>query len=270
MTEFLRQIVDTFASDWRPAVELVLLIVIVFMIFQFLHGTRGAAVLRLTFFIGAAIMVTLLAVAQVTGMSRLAWVLERLVALGAIGVFILFQREIRRGLIRLGQDSVANLFARTKTGVVDRIVEAVAALSKQQTGALVAIERDGSLSTFIEGGVRLEANVSAELIVSLFVPASPLHDGAVIVRAGKIAAAGCLLPLTDNPDVSVALGTRHRAGIGLTEETDAVTVIVSDESGQISVGVRGELMRGLSVEDLRGTLRKLCAQVELEALDAVD
>jgi diadenylate cyclase len=235
-----------------------------------MHGTRGAAVLRATFFVGAALVLALLVVAQLTGMGRLAWVLERLVVLGAVGVFILFQREIRRGLIRLGQDSVANLFARSKTGVVDRVVDAVATLSKQQTGALIAVERDGSLGTFVEGGVRLEANVSSELIVSLFVPGSPLHDGAVVIRAGKVAAAGCLLPLTDNPDVSVSLGTRHRAGIGLTEETDAVTVIVSDESGQISVGVRGELMQGLSVEDLRGILRKLCAQVELEALDSVE
>jgi diadenylate cyclase len=268
VNEFLRQITSAFASDWRAGVELALMIVIVYGVFRFMHGTRGAAVLRGTVFVGVTGLVALLAVAQIAGLVRLVWVLEWLLALGAIGVFILFQPEIRLGLIRLGRRSVVNLFARSKTGLVDGIVEGVVALAKQQRGALIAVQRDGDLGDFIEGGVKMEAYVSAELIVGLFAPQSPLHDGAAIIRAGRIAAAGCLLPLTDNPDISVSLGTRHRAGIGLTEQTDAVTIIVSEGTGRVSIGVRGELMQGLSAEDLREVLRKLCGQVDLEAKDS--
>jgi len=218
------------------------------------------------FFAGICAVAALVFAAQALELTRLVWVLERAMALAAIGVLVIFQPEIRRGLVRLGQSSFANLFARTKSRVVDEVVEAVTSLAKNRIGALIALERDVSLGDYAEGGVRLDARLSAQLIVSLFMRDSPLHDGAAIVRAGRVAAAGCLLPLTDNPDVSRTLGTRHRAGIGLTEDTDAVTVIVSQETGRVSVGVRGELMQGLSVEDLRGILKTLCAEVEFEAL----
>jgi diadenylate cyclase len=225
-------------------------------------------VLRGTFFAVVGAAAVLLVCAHATAMTRLVWVLERLVALAAIGVLVIFQPEIRRGLLRLGQGTIANLFARRKPHLVDEVVAAAVAMSKRKIGALVAIQRDGSLGEYIEGGVRMESHLSSELLVSVFVPGSPLHDGAAIVRGGRIAAAGCLLPLTDNPDISKALGTRHRAGIGLSERTDAVAVIVSEQTGTISVGVRGELMQGLSVEDLRGILHKLCVHLEEDVMHA--
>ncbi len=267
--ESLRQTAESLVSDWRPAVEIVLIAFIVYGIFRFLRGARGAAVLRGAFFGLVTLLALALFASQALGMARLQWVLERLIALAAIGVLVVFQPEIRRALVRMGRSPFVSLFFKAESGTVDDVVKAVAAMLKQKSGALLAIEREDSLASYAKGGVKLGAEVSSELLVSLFAEGAPLRDGAAVLRAGKVVAAGCLLPLTENPDVAKTLGTRHRSGVGLTEETDAVTVIVSGGTGKVSVGVRGELMQGVSVEDLRGILTKLCAVSETEPAAAV-
>ena len=269
MIEFFRQTAESLVSDWRPAVEIVLIASIIYGIFRFLRGARGAALLRGAFFGLVALLALALFVSQGLGMARFQWVLERLIALAAIGVLVVFQPEIRRALVRMGRSPFVGLFFKPESGTVDEIVEAVAALSKQKSGAIVALEREDSLAGYAKGGVKLDAEVSSELLISLFAEGAPLRDGAAVLRAGKVVAAGCLLPLTENPDVAKALGTRHRSGVGLTEETDAVTVVVSGGTGKVSVGVRGELMQGVSIEDLRGILAKLCAVSETEPAPAV-
>lgn len=269
MIEFFTEVGRSLTSDWRPAVEIVLIALIAYGIFRFLRGARGAGVLRGVFFGLVTALALALLVSQALAMARLQWVLERLIALAAVGVLVVFQPEIRRALVRMGKSPFVSLFFKAESGMVDETVAAVAALLKQKSGALVAIEREDGLARYAKGGVKLDAEVSSELLVSLFAEGSPLRDGAAVLRAGKVVAAGCLLPLTENPDVAKSLGTRHRSGVGLTEETDAVAVIVSGGTGQVSVGVRGELMQGLSVEDLRGILTKLCAVSETEPAAAV-
>jgi len=262
MIEFVEETWRSLSADWRPAVEIVVLAFLIYFVFRFLRGTRGAALLRGVFFVGLAGLAVLFLVAQAAGLARLVWVMERLFVLAAVGVLVIFQPEIRKGLVRLGQSPFVNLFVRRRATVADEVVEAAASLSKSKTGALIAMEREESLADYAEGGVRLDAVVSAELLASLFAPGSAMHDGAAVIRRGRLAAGGCLLPLRDNPELAKSLGTRHRAATGLTEESDAVTVVVSEETGAVSLGVRGELKRDLSVEDLRGLLGKLCADVE--------
>jgi diadenylate cyclase len=262
MIEFFEEAWRSLSADWRPAVEIVILAVLLYLVFRFLRGTRGAAVLRGVFFIGLAGLAVVFLVAQAAGLARVVWVMERLFALAAVAVLVVFQPEIRKGLVRAGQSPFVNLFVRRRATVADEVVAAAASLSKSKTGALIAMEREESLADYAEGGVRLDAVVSAELLASLFAAGSAMHDGAAVIRRGRLAAGGCLLPLSDNPELAKSLGTRHRAATGLTEESDAVTVVVSEETGAVSVGVRGELMRDLSVEDLRGILGKLCADVE--------
>jgi diadenylate cyclase len=144
--------------------------------------------------------------------------------------------------------------------VVEVIVSTVAKLSKNKVGALIALERNTGLRTYIEGGIRLDALVQSEMLETIFYPGTPLHDGAVIVQAGRIAAAGCLFPLTDNPHVAKNLGTRHRSGLGLSEETDAVVIIVSEETGTISLAVNGKLRRPLDREGLLALLHEVTSR----------
>ncbi|MHC4597391.1 MAG: diadenylate cyclase, partial [Planctomycetota bacterium] len=153
-----------------------------------------------------------------------------------------------------------SVFLKKEIVVIEEIVLATNRLAKDKIGALLAIEREIGLGSFIEGGVYIDAEMSADLIDAIFWPGSALHDGAIIIQSGRIAAAGCLFPLTDNPEVSKRLGTRHRAAIGLTEETDAITVVVSEETGKISLGVRGHLEQDLDREGLRKILRELLTE----------
>ena len=147
-----------------------------------------------------------------------------------------------------------------ESALIEELIRAVSNLSKEKIGALIAIEREISLGTYVEGGVFIDAEVKADLIDTVFWPGSALHDGAIVIQNERIAAAGCLFPLTENPEISKRLGTRHRAAIGLTEETDAVTVVVSEETGNISVGVRGHLERDLDRDSLRRILRELLTE----------
>jgi diadenylate cyclase len=229
------------------------ILVVAFLIYQALmivKGTRAGHIL-----IGILIMVALYVVALFTGLEALRSVLSYIVPYLALAVIILFQSEIRRTLARLGRK---RWFARgyKRPEFAEDILIAVRRLATDKTGALIVVERDIGLRTFIESGVRLDAQLSSDLLLAIFHPGGALHDGAVIVQKDRIAAAACFLPLALTPALSSNFGTRHRAAIGITEETDCLSLVVSEETGRISVAAFGEFIPGLS---LREVDERICA-----------
>lgn len=223
------------------------ILVVAFLIYQALmivKGTRAGHIL-----IGIMIMVAVYVVALYTGLEVLRSVLSYIVPYLALAVIILFQSEIRRTLARLGRK---RWFARgyRRPEFTEDLLIAVRRLAADRIGALIVVERDIGLRTFIESGVRLDAHLTSDLLLSIFYPGGALHDGAVIVRRDRITAANCFLPLTVNPAVSSSFGTRHRAAIGITEETDCLSLVVSEETGRISVAAFGDLTTGLTLRDV--------------------
>jgi diadenylate cyclase len=229
--------------------EILLLAVVFYYMILFLRGTRGAQVL-LGF---ALILVTLLLLTQLFHLDAVNWLLKRFSVYLAIAFVVIFQPEIRRALAELGKQHVFTATARERT-LVDHIVQAVVLLAERKIGALIAIEREISARITQETGTRIDSLVTPELLASIFFPHTPLHDGGVIIKDNRIVAAGCLFPLSPREELSKSLGTRHRAAIGLTEETDALVVVVSEETGTISVAYKGRLSRGLDEERLRRLL----------------
>ena len=187
------------------------------------------------------------------GLSAVSWILAKILAISVIGFLIIFQPEIRRGLARLGQFGMFT----AKEQIVDEIVKAAVWFSERKIGAIIAIEREVGLGSYIESGVHLDSKVTSELLTTIFTPNTLLHDGGVIIQLDRIVAAGCLFPLAQDSQIARQLGTRHRAAIGLTEETDAAVVVVSEETGAISVVVGGKLTRDLSKESLTKILANL-------------
>jgi diadenylate cyclase len=207
------------------------------------RGTRAGHILA-----GILVMIMLYGVALWAGLEALRSVLSFIVPYLGIAIIVLFQSEIRRTLARIGRKrwfGLAGGFQAPESA--GEILFAVEQLAEEKIGALIVIERDIGLRTFVESGVRLDAHISRDLLLSIFQPGLPLHDGAVIVHKDRIAAAACFLPLTTNPAISLQLGTRHRAAIGITEEADCLTLVVSEETGRISVAAFGELNQGLSI-----------------------
>jgi diadenylate cyclase len=212
--------------------------------------------------------VGLLGIARVFNFERLEFLLDSIFKTSVIALVIIFQPELRRGLVKIVQIPFAE--AMPESRVLEEVTNAAARLAKLKVGALIALERQTGLKVFTENAVRLDAEVKAELLYIIFFPGSPLHDGAVVIQNGRVAAAGCLFPLTDNPEVSKSLGTRHRAGIGLSEETDALVVICSEETGTISLAEGGTLHRDLDKEQLYELLKKLYLQDDTHDLPLED
>jgi len=236
---------------WKSLLEISFIWVLIYFMIRFLQGTRAVQVLT-----GLVILVIVFNVAKILELSTINWVLTKLFAVGVLAFLILFQPELRRGLARIGQNTIFNPFLK-KGGTVDEVVEACQRMSKIRRGALIAIEREAGLKNYIESGIPLDAKISAELLVTIFAANTPTHDGAVVIEGDRIASAGSLFPLSQNQTLSRSLGTRHRAAIGLTEETDAVVVVVSEETGAISVSVYGKLTRDLDEEGLKRVLKSL-------------
>jgi diadenylate cyclase len=195
--------------------------------------------------------------ARLGELRTLNWLLSTLLPFGVFALIVVFQSEIRHALANLGSRVSLMRSSSSVADVYDDIVLAANLFSQNQTGALIVIEREIGLRTYIESGVALDARLSYDLLATVFRPSAPLHDGAVIVQRDRVAAAACFLPLSMNPVLSTQLGTRHRAGIGITEETDAVAVIISEETGTISMAVAGSIERDLTVERLRERLSHL-------------
>lgn len=230
------------------------ILLVAFVIYQFLmlvRGTRAAPML-----VGVAAVGIAFYIARVGELTALNWLLSTLLPYVVFALIVVFQSEIRHALANLGSRLTFSRVG-SESDAYDDIVLAANLFSQNQTGALIVIEREIGLRTYIESGVPLDARLSYDLLATVFRPSAPLHDGAVIVQKDRIAAAACFLPLSLNPVLSTQLGTRHRAGIGITEETDAIAVIVSEESGAISLAVAGNIERDLTVEHLRERLSAL-------------
>src|SRR5262250_17241 len=237
------------------AVSIIDILLVAFLIYQFLiliRGTRAAPML-----VGIAVIALAFYFARLGELRTLNWVLNTLLPYVVFAVIVVFQSELRRGLAKLGSRIALMRPSGQTADVYDDIVLAASLFSQNQTGALIVIEREIGLRTYIESGVALDAKLSYDLLATVFRPSAPLHDGAVIIQKDRIAAAACFLPLSMNPVLSTQLGTRHRAGIGITEETDAIAVIVSEETGGISIAVAGKIERDLSVEQLRARMGEL-------------
>jgi len=219
-----------------------------YILMLYIKGTRTVQVLK-----GIFIVVAIFFITKWLGLDTIHWIMTKLLPISILALLIIFQPELRRGLARLGQFGA---FPANEL-VIDEIVKSAATLSKKKIGALMAIEREIGLRPYIESGVSLDGKVSTELISTIFMPNTPLHDGGIIIQEARIVAAGCLFPLTQEAHITKTLGTRHRAAIGLSEETDSIVVVVSEETGTISVAVGGKLSRDLDKEGLTKTLHSL-------------
>ena len=238
-----------------PVVPVIDILLVAFLIYQFLalvRGTRAAPML-----VGVATLALAFYFARLGELRMLNWLLSTLLPYVVFALIVVFQSEIRHALANLGSRVSLMRSSSSVADVYDDVVLAANLFSQNQTGALIVIEREIGLRTYIESGVSLDARLSYDLLATIFRPSAPLHDGAVIVQRDRIAAAACFLPLSMNPVLSIQLGTRHRAGIGITEETDAVAVIVSEETGTISIAVAGSIERELTVDRLRERLSVL-------------
>lgn len=238
---------------WQDVLDIAIIAFVSYQVINLIRGTRAAQMLM-----GLVIIFATYLGSQYFELHTLNWVLDNFLASMILVIVVIFQNDIRRALTQVGA-------GRSFTGpervayeqVIEELVRAIVALANRRIGALVVIERDVGLNEYIEVGTRLEARASRELIQSIFVPQSPIHDGALIVQRGRITAAGCFLPLTANPNVSKTLGTRHRAAIGLTEETDAVVIVVSEQDGTISLVREGRITRDVDPGTLRTTLQQI-------------
>lgn len=247
-TEYLGRL-----SEPRNIADVILVFLLVYAVLKLVRGTRAAPMAAA---IGAFALLYWLAVRQ--DLATLAFILRGALLYIGVAIIVLFQSEIRQALISFGNrfrmPFTRRHFGQFGEGVYDEVILAATSLASTKTGALIVIERNIGLKNIIDGGVKLDAELSYDLLVSIFNPESPLHDGAVIVRRHRVAAASCFLPLTLNPRLSRDLGTRHRAALGVTEDTDAVAVVVSEESGLISIVQRGDIKRGLDAPKLRAAI----------------
>jgi len=235
-------------------VEILVLAAMFYYVFRLFKGTRGAAILSgLIIVYGALYAITVL-----SHLDILNWLLSRLMLYISLAFVVIFQPEIRRVLAKLGRQPMwrSNGIASQKN-LVEPIMQTVQLLSKRKIGALIAIEREIGTRTLQDSGTRMNSIVSAELLATIFFPHTPLHDGGVIISGDRICAAGCLFPLSQKEELSKTLGTRHRAAIGITEETDAIVVVVSEETGAVSIAYNGRLRRGLKEERLRRVLSSM-------------
>ncbi len=235
-------------------IEILIIGALLYFVFRLFRGTRGAAILT-----GLIILFgTLLAITSLSHLDVLNWLLSRLMLYISLVVVVIFQPELRRVLAKLGrQPRWRTNGISSQKSLVDPIMQSICLLSKRKIGALVAIERDIGMRSIQDNGTRINSIVSAELLSTIFFPHTPLHDGGVIISGDRICAAGCLFPLSQKQELSKTLGTRHRAAIGLTEETDAIVIVVSEETGAISIAYNGRLRRGLEEERLRRMLASM-------------
>jgi diadenylate cyclase len=227
------------------------------LIYEFLKLIRGTRAVQMA--LGSLLIVLLFYGSQLVPLQTVNWLIRNLLVYVAFAVIVIFQSDIRRALAQLGRTPFFRYFARQEAAdeTIEELVVAAGMLSAQRIGGIIAIEREIGLRNYIESGIPLDAMLTYDLLVTIFQPASPLHDGAVILQEDRIAAAACFLPLTVNPRLSRDLGTRHRAAIGLTEETDAVAIVVSEETGKTALALDGQIERDLSADQLRARLRSL-------------
>jgi len=234
-------------------IDIALVSFILYRLFLLIKGTRAVQML-----LGLGVLLLALLFSRWADLYTINWLVQSLMAQVVLVILVLFQPELRRALAHMGENPlISSLSPVESSKFLDEIVKAAVSFANRRIGALVVLERETDLRNMVEMGTEIDSKVSRELLLSIFHPTSPIHDGAVIVQRGRVAAAGCFLPLTVSAQVSKALGTRHRAAIGLTEETDAVVVVVSEETGGISVVLGGRLTRDLDAVSLRRVLTRI-------------
>ncbi|MBP6702510.1 MAG: diadenylate cyclase CdaA [Vicinamibacteria bacterium] len=238
------------AFSFRDAIDLAIVGFLVYRLFRFVRGTQATHIV-----LGALGVVALFATASLLDLRLLGLLLSNVVPYVAFAAIVVFQAEIRKLLASLGRALFSRSGPSSTDDVLDEIVLAAQSLASARTGALIVFERDMGLKSFAETGVRLDAAVTYDLLCNIFTPGSPLHDGAVVVQADRLSAAACFLPLTVNPELSRTLGSRHRAAIGVTEDTDAVALVVSEETGRISLVSAGDMTRLADPKELSEALR---------------
>ena len=252
----IRDFVD-FLHEIGPILDAAIVYYVIYRVLLLIKGTRAVPML-----IGLLVLIVLYFISQDTflGLPTFNWLLEKFIGSLFLSVVVVFQADIRRALFAFGgAQFFSNFRSASEAQVLDELVKVCVQLAGQRIGALIIVERDANLDAYMEESIKLDARVSKELLHAIFVPErqNPLHDGAVVVRSGRVAAAGVFLPMSVNPQNDRALGTRHRAAIGLSEETDAVVLVVSEERGTISVAIDGRLERDLSPQVLRDRLTEL-------------
>lgn len=250
---FVSDLVEFFDSRYSPfrdTLDILLVTGGIYWLLLLIRGTRAIQIL-----VGLIALIALTLLSQLLELAALGLILERLLEPAVVIIVILFQNDIRRALARVGRGFFPSFSAEQEIHVVEEIVRAAGDLSQRRHGALIVLERESNLGDLIEAGVPVDGSLSKELLASIFHPTSPMHDGAVVVQEGRVASAGCILPLTLRTDLPEGLGTRHRAAVGITEETDALVVVVSEETANISVVLGGEMLRGLDAPRLRVVLR---------------
>jgi diadenylate cyclase len=252
---------------WRVGIELLLIGVVVYYVLRFLRGTRGARMLKGIAFLLIVVYVVVSLGNRQFGLERIAYLYGQFLQIASIVVIVVFQPELRRALMRLGETRLFRGFGKQLNEEVEALVESATFLSKRKIGALVAIERDVGLGGIAESGTRLNADLTPDLLNTIFWPNSPLHDLGVIISQGRVAYAGVQFPLAESGDLEKDLGSRHRAAVGMSQESDAVVMIVSEETGDISIAERGVLFRKLTVDALRGMLTDLLGGPGASAAD---
>jgi diadenylate cyclase len=236
----------------QDAIDILLIAFVIYRTIDLIRGTRAVQML-----IGLAVLFVVFLSSQYFELYTVNWLLDNFLSSILLVIVVIFQDDIRRALTQVGTRPFFGREPGIQQEDLEEIVRAAVSLASKRVGALIVFQREVGLNQYVEVGTRLDARVSKELIISIFVPTSPIHDGALIVHQGRIIAAGCFLPLTTNPHVSKTLGTRHRAAIGLTEETDAIVVVISEEEGAISMVREGRITRDVDAGTLRTTLQKL-------------
>ncbi len=235
---------------WRDLLEIVVVAYVVYALLRFLVGTRA---LQIVF--GLLVLAVIYFVAFLLKLSMITYLLGVVFTYGVFAVLVVFQPELRQALARLGQSRVFRVFGGGPgPGAAEEIAQAVERLSRSATGAIIVVEREVRLDEYLDSGTPMRASVSADLLATIFSPYSPLHDGAVVVRGDEIVGAACILPLTQNPVSDRSLGTRHRAALGLSEETDALVLVISEETANVSLAQGGSLQRGLTTEQVSALL----------------
>jgi diadenylate cyclase len=257
MTEFLTGLLRRPPVGWWDLLDIAIVSILIYEFLKLIRGTRAAQMA-----VGSLLIVALFYISRLAPLQTVNWMIRNMLVYVAFAAIVIFQSDIRRALAHFGQAPFFRYFNRQEAAneTIEEVVVAATMLATHKTGAIIVIEREIGLRNYIESGIPLDATLTYDLLVTIFQAGSPMHDGAVVLQEDRIAAAACFLPLTVNPRVSRELGTRHRAAIGVTEESDAAAIVVSEETGQIALALDGRIDRGLTADQLRERLHLLIAQ----------
>ncbi len=262
--DWLTEIFQRPPIEWWDILDIAIVSVLVYELLLFIKGTRAVQMA-----LSGGFLIGLFFLSRWWQLETVNWVIRNLAGYVVFAIIVLFQADIRRALAHFGRAPFFRYFERAQSTdeTIEELVVAAGSLASRRIGAIIVLERQIGLRNYIEGGIPLDAMVTYDLLASIFQPGSPLHDGAAIIQGDRVAAAACFLPLSVNPKVSRELGTRHRAALGLTEENDAVAIVVSEETGSISLVMGGDLERGLSAEALKTRLRSLAGRRRRRAIE---